>query len=180
MELVMFVKIFDNYHAGVSMLPEPEQDAFYGAVIRYAFEGREPEFEGISAAIWMTIKDFIDKSIQGQGNGSKGGNGRGNKNPDKDDTETRSETQSKKGSGKRGCKTPSENQKKRIERNGKENPEGFFSNSADASDGAALADATPPAALECPTCAVPMERTNSHRGDSYYYRCPMCAEEVLA
>ncbi len=175
----MFVKIFDNYHAGASLLSESEQDAFYGAVMRYAFEGKEPDFDGISAAVWATIKDFIDKSIQGQGNGSKGGNGRGNKNPEKDTAKTESETGHEKGSVKGGSKTPSENQKKRIERNGKENLEGFFSNSS-ASDGAAVADATPPSAMECPTCGVPMERTNARVSgtDRHYWRCPLCATEV--
>lgn len=162
----MFVKIFDNYHAGVSLLPEPEQDAFYGAVMRYAFEGKEPEFEGIAAAVWATIKDFIDKSMKGQDNGSKGGNGRGNKNPGKDGCETPPGTDSEKGSGKGGSKTPSENQRNRRERNGKENPEGFFSNSA------------PPS--ECPNCGVLLERTPAHRGGKLLYRCPMCAEEVWA
>ena len=175
----MFVKIFDNYHAGVSLLPKEEQDAFYGAVMRYAFEGEEPEFEGIASAVWMTIRDFIDKSIQGQGNGSKGGNGRGNKNPDKDPDETHSE----KGSIKGGCKTPSENQKNRRERNGIENLEGFYSNSNDASEGAEAAKAAPPSAPSCPKCGSGTIGTNStkQRGDGSKRRlfiCPDCAEEV--
>ena len=175
----MFVKIFDNYHAGVSMMTEAEQDAFYGAVMRYAFEGTEPDFEGIAAAVWMTIRDFIDKSIQGQGNGSKGGNGRGNRNPSKDPRETQPEKESAKG----GYKTPSENQKNRRERNGKENPKGFFSNSAAAPGGAEAARAAPPSAPACPNCGSGTIGTNSSRprADGTRRRmfvCPDCNEEV--
>lgn len=47
-----------------------------------------------------------------------------------------------------------------------------------ASGDAAVAGATPPAALECERCLVPMERTSSHKGDKTLHRCPLCAEEV--
>ena len=49
-----------------------------------------------------------------------------------------------------------------------------------ASDGAAVAEATPPSAFQCPTCGMEMERTNSHRGDKVLHRCKLCAEEVWA
>lgn len=55
-----------------------------------------------------------------------------------------------------------------------------FSNEIGASDGAAVAEATPPSAFQCPTCGMEMERTNSHRGDKVLHRCKLCAEEVWA
>lgn len=162
----MFVKIFDNYHAGVSLMSEAEQDAFYGAVMRYAFEGREPEFDGIAAAVWATIKDFIDKSLQGQSDGSKGGNGRGNRNPEKPQRKTDTENPPEKG----GCKTPPENQKKRIEGIGKEKLEVFFSNSSGCG-----ADAGEPAPQPlCPMCSSPVERTGM--ADPDYWWCASCKD----
>ena len=169
----MFVKIFDNYHAGISQLPASEQDAFYGAVMRYAFDGEEPEFDGIKSAVWATIKPFIDKSTKGQENGSKGGNGRGNANTGKTDSETHSE----KGGGKGGSKTHSENHRNRKEGNGKGNPEGSFSNSEDAPCGADAAGAAPPAA--CPDCGGALRRTASHKPNgSVLYLCDSCNGEV--
>lgn len=49
-----------------------------------------------------------------------------------------------------------------------------------ASDGAAVAGATPPSAMECPTCGIEMERTNARVSgtDRHYWRCPLCATEV--
>lgn len=48
-----------------------------------------------------------------------------------------------------------------------------------ASDGAAVAGATPPAA--CPRCDGPLEKTSSHKPNgTTLYRCGLCAEEVWA
>ena len=173
----MFVKIFDNYHAGVACLPKEEQDAFYGAIIRYAFEGEEPMLCGSPLCVWLTIKDFIDKSIEGQENGLKGGDGRGNKKGSEKDVKPPSKTPSENPPGKPPAKRGAENQKNRKEGKGKENPEGFFSTSP-ASDGAEADKSAPPSAFRCPVCDAPMERTNSHKGDSFMFRCRLCGEEA--
>lgn len=169
----MKLTIFDNYHAGVSMMPEEEQDAFYGAVVRYAFGGPEPEFEGMAAAIWATIKPLVDKSLAGQENGAKGGNGRGNTkkvNPPAEDTGTKAENPT----GKPTAKRVSENQKKRKEGNGKEKPEVFLSNSHADSVGSAAAGAAPPSSSVpiCPTCSKPL-RFSASAGR---WRCTECGD----
>ena len=185
----MKLTIFENFHAGVSMLEEADQDRFYGSLARYAFEGAEPDLDGIAAAVWATIKPLVDKSLEGQANGAKGGNGRGNKggktqseNPTaKPKRKPTGKTQSENPSEKPPGKTGTENQKNRKEGNGKENLEDFFSNS-DAPDDAAAARAAPPDAIDCPICDVPMERTNQRKPgtDQHIWRCPLCAEETVA
>lgn len=172
----MFVRIFDNYHAGISMLPEEEQDAFYGAVMRYVFEGREPEFDGVQAIIWATIGPLIDKSIAGQENGAKGGDGRGNRRTAKPKPETQSEkapakprakTKGENPSEKPPEKTPSENQIKRNKGNGNKNPEGFITNSPAAGAGADAGEPAPrTSGWVCPRCHSPAYPD----GDGW--RCP--------
>ena len=173
----MFVKIFDNYHAGVACLTREEQDAFYGSVMRYAFEGEEPQLSGGAMCVWLTIKDFIDTSLKGQENGAKGGDGRGNKKRSDDSAKDPSKTQSENPSGKPPAKRPPENQKNRKERNSRENLKGFSTNSDASGDAGAGA---PPAAIQCPTCDAPMERTNLRKAgtDRHIWRCPLCHEEV--
>lgn len=186
----MKLTLFDNYHAGVSQLPQEEQDAFYGAIARYVFEGVEPELEGVAAAIWATIRVLVDKSIEGQMNGAKGGNGRGNKSVEKTEkptAKTPSENPPVKPSGKTPqenpskkppAKTPSENQKKRKEKKGseRENPEGFSFTSYDSEDTAtANAVSSPP---NCPNCGSGMISTNSHKNGKSLFLCPECFEEV--
>lgn len=173
----MKVTIFDNYHAGAALMSEAEQDAFYGAIMRYAFEGREPEFDGIAAALWATIKPLVDKSLKGQSDGAKGGDGRGNKRdktppenpPAKPSAKTRAENPSGKPLQKRG----SENQRKeKKERNGKENSESFFSIPSDSVG--ADAQGAPPESKRpvCPLCESPV-RFDARTAK---WSCGLCGE----
>lgn len=171
----MKVTIFDNYHAGVSLLSEPEQDAFYGAVMRYAFEGEEPDFDGIAEAVWATIKPLIDKSLKGQQDGAKGGNGRGNKNPPENPSETPPKTHLENPPGKPSGKRGSENQRKeKNEGKGKENPEGFFTLPAPSVD-AAAAKAASTDDTKVPCCPLCSKRL-TFDASSLKWRCGMCGE----
>lgn len=184
----MFLKLFDNYHAGISLLPEEEQDAFYGALARYAFEGIEPKLEGMALAVWMTIRTLIDDSLRGQENGAKGGNGRGNRSPRKTESEnTSTEDPSKSGAEKGGIKPPSKTKRKEekgIERKGKKNQKDFLTLPSDASDGAEAQGAPPdtpekeqerePAACPvCPMCESPVV----YDLRAQKWRCTTCRDE---
>lgn len=168
--------IYDNYHAGISMLPEEEQDAFYGAVMRYVFEGREPEFDGVQAIIWATIGPLIDKSTTGQKNGAKGGDGRGNRRVQKPKDETQSEKTSDKPKtktkqqnppAKPTCKTPSENQIKRNKGNEKDIPKEYLFNSPTAGAGADAGEPAPrTSGWVCPRCG------STAYPDGNGWRCP--------
>lgn len=113
----MKVTVHDNWHEGVKSLPVEEQGRFYVGVMRYAFEGVEPEFEGILKAVWGVVRPFVDKSLKAQEYGAMGGDGRGNKKGSKTTSKTHLENPSE---------NPTENQKeeKGIEGNGNETSKG--------------------------------------------------------
>ena len=185
----MKITIYDNYHAGISMLPTDEQDAFYGAIARYAFEGVEPELEGVAAAIWATIKTLVDKSLEGQANGAKGGNGRGNKADKNPTAKPIVETQTENPTVKPSNKTPQENpttvhdqntrqknQIKRKEGNGRENSENFSSippvyRDATAA-GAASRTQEPSTRPVCPLCSRPV----TYSPLNGKWKCQICGD----
>jgi len=164
--------IFDNWGAMFDEMEDGDALALFRAMYRYAFDGIEPEFEkgSVLSLVWQSVRPNIDAS----GKSAKGGSSRRSKAP----SETPSETPSERGSGTKG-KGKGREKEREEEKKADGNSLGKNSHSADASDGAALADATPPAA--CPLCDGPMERTNTHKPNgTTLFRCKLCAEEVWA
>lgn len=119
-----------------------------------------------SARAKKTIDDYLVKAETARQNGKKGG-----RKPKRKPTEKPTDKPTPK---------PSE----KPQNNTKQDSTGIGLDKLNqyryASDGAAVAEATPPSAFQCPNCGVPMERTNSHRGDKVLHRCKLCAEEVWA
>ena len=87
----MQVTIFDSYYEAVKLMPEEERGEFALALMGYAFDGVEPEFDGTASQLaWTLIKPTLDASLKGQRDGRKGGRPRGKKN-EETDTENPSE-----------------------------------------------------------------------------------------
>lgn len=168
---------FGSFYEAAKLLPEDERGAFCFALMEYAFDGIEPSFEGASQVAFVLCKPNIDASIKRSKTNSKnrrGNDRRDDRDNDRDDKENdngndRENAPSRSGGEGRGVEQEAE-----VDFSLEKNPP-----SANASGDAAMAGATPPAALECERCLVPMERTSSHKPNgSVLYRCPLCAEEV--
>lgn len=64
---------YRSYYEAAKMLPEEEQGAFLMAVAEYAFDGVEPDFDGMEAMAFILIKPNIDASVKATENGKGGG-----------------------------------------------------------------------------------------------------------
>lgn len=159
---------FDNWGEIFDELSDEDAIGLFRGMYRYAFRNEEPAFEKgtVLSLTWKAMKPNIDSSGKAARNG---GMKASSKTPSETPKKTPSEQKERKGKG-RGKEKEMEEEADSLGKNPL---------SSDASDGAALADATPPAAPECANCLVPMERTSSHKPNgSVLYRCPLCAGEV--
>lgn len=172
----MKLTIHDNWHDGVRALPREAQDAFYGALARYAFDGEEPGFQGIEAAVWAVVRPFIDKSAKAQESGAKGGNGRGNKTLPDTPNDTLPDTLEnpladtlEKGSEKGFSKPLKTPPTKLIEKNIKEG-KGRES----------LKDSLPLPTHDCEKCGEPMRKVGRVPGSKKdIWKCQSCLHEVI-
>lgn len=161
---------FGSFYEAAMMLPESQQPEFVMGILAYAFEGIEPSFEGCLAAMFALAKPNIDSSVKGVANGSKGGRPKGDRNPTGNPLENPP------------AKPPAETNKdmdRDMDRE-KEEEVSFSTKkkkpSSNAPVGAAAAKAAPPVA--CPTCGVPMDRTNATQGKKRIWRCDLCGTET--
>lgn len=94
---------YASYYDGISELTEEEQGRLYTALMRYVFEGIEPELSGGPGMAFKFMKPTIDANIQRRINGRLGGrpkaeekpNQKPNANQDHNQTLTKPITKSK-------------------------------------------------------------------------------------
>lgn len=80
------VVFFYNWRKAAATLPPEERLAFYEGVIDYSETGRDPELQGVAAALFTMAKPTIDKNNALYENALKGGAPKGNGNTLKKDT----------------------------------------------------------------------------------------------
>ena len=72
MEQIDGFMFFRSYYEAIRQLPDPvEQAALYDAVCAYAFAGGEPQFTGISQAMWNLILPSLARSVKRASNAKK-------------------------------------------------------------------------------------------------------------
>lgn len=69
----MHVTFFESYHEAAMMMADEDRLAFYDAVMAYAFEGVEPELDGMVKMAWLLVRPTIDANLSKQSAGSAGG-----------------------------------------------------------------------------------------------------------
>ena len=69
----MHVTFFESYHEAAMMMADGDRLAFYDAVMAYAFEGVEPELDGMVKMAWLLVRPTIDANLSKQVAGSAGG-----------------------------------------------------------------------------------------------------------
>lgn len=98
---------FYSYRDAMEGFDDASRLMFYEALMAYAFDGVEPDFDGDRAltVAWKLAKPNVDSSVNGQIHGPKGG--RGNKAKGETPSETQGETPCETPLGTQGL-TPSE------------------------------------------------------------------------
>ena len=71
---------YKNYYELVKYLPDNERLKLLDAILKYMFDGEEPDFEGLIKGIWVNLKMPLDNSKINIENGKKGGAPKGNTN----------------------------------------------------------------------------------------------------
>ena len=72
MEQIDGFMFFRSYYEAIRQLPDPEeQAALYDAVCAYAFLDEEPQFTGISQAMWNLILPSLARSVKRASNAKK-------------------------------------------------------------------------------------------------------------
>jgi len=66
-------KFYRSYYEVAKELPDKYQGVFVMAILKYQFEGLEPEFKGMLKLAWISQKHSLDKQIEGFKHGDKGG-----------------------------------------------------------------------------------------------------------
>ena len=85
---------FRSYYEILQDIDEPTEGYdFVMKILRYVFDGEDPEFKGLYHAIWRSIKPNLDSSISHIRRGVKGG--RPKKNPPAAQPDTKKETEKK-------------------------------------------------------------------------------------
>ncbi len=86
---------FRSYRDAMEGFDDASRLMFYEALMAYAFDGAEPDFDGDMAltVAWKLAKPNVESSIRGQVNGAKGGRGKKGQAPSETHGETPSETQ---------------------------------------------------------------------------------------
>ena len=86
---------FRSYRDAMEGFDDASRLMFYEALMAYAFDGVEPDFDGDMAltVAWKLAKPNVESSIRGQVNGAKGGRGKKGQAPSETHGETPSETQ---------------------------------------------------------------------------------------
>lgn len=67
------IKFYRSYYDVANELPKKHQGEFVLAILRYQFEGIEPNFKGVLKLAWISQKHSLDKQLEGFKHGSKGG-----------------------------------------------------------------------------------------------------------
>lgn len=64
---------FRSYWEAARMLPDDERGRFLEGILAYAFDGDEPDFEGVLAMAWVLVKPNLDSSARQSEAGRRGG-----------------------------------------------------------------------------------------------------------
>lgn len=64
---------FRSYWEAARMLPDDERGRFLEGILAYAFDGEEPDFEGVLAMAWVLVKPNLDSSARQSEAGRRGG-----------------------------------------------------------------------------------------------------------
>lgn len=85
---------FRSFRDALEGFDDASRLMFYEALMSYAFDGVEPDFEGdLSLTMaWKLAKPNVESSIRGQANGAKGGRSKKGQVPSETQGETPSET----------------------------------------------------------------------------------------
>lgn len=140
------ITFFVSYYEAAKLLPENEQGAFLMGLLAYAFEGVEPEFEGPQKLAYTLIKPNIDSSVKSRGAGKTGGRPRKettSKTPSETPLKTTNKTMSK--TNKDMDRDMEKDRDGEVDE-GEIDPLDRSISPSNASDGAAAAEAAPPAA----------------------------------
>ena len=116
---------YASYYDGICELSEEEQGRLYIAIMKYVFEGIDPDLTGGPMMAFKFMKPTIDANIKRRINGKKGaeygklgGRPKGNKTPKETPSKTPIETPTQTPS-----KTPKDNKKENIKENIKDKEE---------------------------------------------------------
>lgn len=90
-------KFYDNYYLLLTLLNGRDREIMADSILKYMFEGIEPNFEisSKSYAIWTNMKIALDKQQTNSINGQKGGAPKGNNNAKKTSETTTQKTTEK-------------------------------------------------------------------------------------
>ena len=90
-------RFYDNYYLLLTLLSQHDREIMADSILRYMFEGIEPNFEVSSNcyAVWTNMKIALDKQQTNSINGQKGGAPEGNKNAKKTSENTTQKTSEK-------------------------------------------------------------------------------------
>ena len=55
---------FASYYEAALMLPPERQGAFVMAILAYAFDGVEPDFDGAEALAFVLVRPNVDSSLR--------------------------------------------------------------------------------------------------------------------
>lgn len=181
------ITFFESYYEAAQLMEPEERTDFYQSMFAYVFDGVEPVLDGrVQQIAWLLVKPNLESSLKKQEVGSLGGRpksdaktkgesvGKPSKKPTGKPTQKHTDKPSGKPNAKTNAKTDKDKDKEEErDKEGKKNllPREDFSSPA-SSDGAAVAEATPPTEPVCPMCGTPLEK--SGMPDPNYWWCDGC------